>query len=55
MYFSCILLTNSESDPIFCVDLIACCSVSDFPGFVARKLDDSKSIYSEFNFMIIRT
>ena len=47
MYFSCILLTNSDSGPFFCVDLIACCSISGFPGFVAHKLDDSMSIYCE--------
>ena len=32
---------------LFCVDFIACCSVSDFPGFVARQLDNSRSIYSK--------
>ena len=47
MYFSCILLTNSGSGPFVCVDLIACCSISDFPGFVARQLDESRSIYSK--------
>ena len=61
MYFSCIFLTISDSGPffvffvfLFCfffffffVDLIACCSISDFPGFVARQLDESRSIYSK--------
>ena len=47
---------NSDSGPFFlfffvffcvCIDLIACCSISDFPGFVARQLDEPRSIFLE--------
>ena len=51
MYFSCILLTNFDSGHFFCVceDLNACCSISDFfSGFVARQLDESRSVYSKY-------